>query len=58
MSQPDLKEAKAFLERMREDWRRGWSERGKVTDSNALNAIACLSVAIENLPKEPAKKIR
>jgi len=55
MSEPSLNDAKAFLEKMREDWRRGWMERGKVTDPNALNAIACLTLAIDNLPHERRK---
>jgi hypothetical protein len=62
MKEPSLMETKRFLEKTREDWRRGWTnligrDKGKVTEPMARNAIACLTVAIRNIPwRKPKKK--
>lgn len=55
MSTPTLTDTRKFLEEQRLAWKRGWTnlvgpEKGKVTDANALRAIACLTVAIKNIP--------
>ena len=59
MSQPTVKEVRAFLSKQIDDWKSGWTDfgAGKVTDKNALHAIACLRAALKQIKVKSARRL-